>query len=201
MQRIHVRFDRKECQLETLIYMQMYSAIPILYPFNILAIKLSFLLLYLRLFGVQRTFRLVIFWAIAIQSFFYTGYFTYQVVYFNVCSRVDQHSIPFCLSTSQVVVSQGAFNVVTDFVILALPIRKVLALHLKRAQKFNLCLVFASGFMLVNVMQYLYKLTPLLTTFLVLVVSVLRDSYFLQYAMGTLIRFTGARLLPHSRKN
>ena len=114
--------------------------------------KMSILLLYLRIFYVERYFR----WACYFLTVFtglYTGAFTLATVW--QCRPIAafwDRSKPnfYCVDNFAFWLSFSLINIVTDFTILVLPIQQVLRLKLNLRDKLALCFVFSLGALYVS---------------------------------------------------
>jgi hypothetical protein len=125
----------------------LFSVNGIIFPLTILFAKLSILLLYIRIFTVNKGVRMSIFVGIAILSVFYVAMVCLAAVSVKTCVDVDAPSIPFCKNYSgPVQLLNACFNVATDFCILALPIPLIMKLHLRLKQKLGVVAVFLAGF-------------------------------------------------------
>ncbi|KAL6719194.1 hypothetical protein ACLMJK_003431 [Lecanora helva] len=110
---------------------QLLSANGVVYPFTILFVKLSILLLYLRIFSVDRAFRIIIFAGIIFLSLYYVAMIGVAIGSIKECNGPSQVSKQFCQNYgAQVVVLNATVNVVTDIFVLLLPVSRVLKLQL-----------------------------------------------------------------------
>ena len=117
------------------------------YPFTICFAKISILLLYLRIFKLDRTLRLAIHAGLLFTTFWYTAILGVAIAAIVKCNGLAQLSNQFCLNYAKpVVVMNAVINVVTDFYILVLPVPCVMKLQINRRRRIGLLLVFASGF-------------------------------------------------------
>lgn len=124
----------------------MISSTSITYPVTICLVKISILLLYLRIFRVNQLLRRLIVFGIVIQVLFYGIITCVQIGSIVKCSSLATSSLQFCKNVAKPLQAlQQAFNVVTDFYILILPIPCVLDLQLGRRRKIGIILIFGSG--------------------------------------------------------
>lgn len=126
---------------------QAFYASEVIWAASIPIIKISILLLYIRIFGRLRYFK-----AIA----YLIGVFSicWSIMVILVCSFQCQ-PIQFiwdksieggkCIDAPLFFIIGSAPNVVTDFVLLALPLPAVWNLHTTRAQKISLTAIFLLG--------------------------------------------------------
>jgi hypothetical protein len=121
------------------------GSLAIIYPVVILCVKLSISLLYLRLFGVQRSFRYMVYAGIVFCAVFYTAYAGIQISTTVLCVDAASLSRPICAQIHVFVVTTGVVNVFTDLYLLGLPIRPVTQLKLKSRQKLGLLSIFMAG--------------------------------------------------------
>lgn len=109
-----------------------------------LFVKVSILLLYSRLFGVNRILRFFIRAGIALQIVGYTGLIGEAIVEIYLCSwNPRPHS--FCNHDYKVQYAQAVFSVLTDFYILILPIKVILGLQMSWRRKSGVMSVFMTG--------------------------------------------------------
>ncbi|EAW13620.1 putative plasma membrane protein Pth11-like [Aspergillus clavatus NRRL 1] len=134
----------KELLLKTL---KLYFVAQILYKINIGLTKISILLLYIRLF-VHRWFLLICWvWIGIIVSF------TLGTVFSSIfqCTPVQwafDKSIPGggkCINMTAFWYANATFNILSDLVLIALPIPVVIKLQLPHKSKIALCGIFAVG--------------------------------------------------------
>ena len=101
-------------------------------------VKLSILLLYLRIFNVSRTFRHYTYAAIVVVT-------THSVVgfvsTFVTCNPVKMS----CTNVIPLSIFSSVMNILTDIIILILPLWQVLKMQINQKQKIGLIAVFASG--------------------------------------------------------
>ena len=117
-----------------------------MYATAILTIKLSILSLYRRIFSVQR-FRLL---ANCIASIVLAWWIAVLLVSIFSCHPIngfwDRTIKNFrCINTKEFFVGNAVPNIVTDIIILTLPIREVWRLHAQRHQKIALSFIFLLG--------------------------------------------------------
>ena len=104
------------------------------------------MLLYLRISSVDRGLRHAIYYGIIFQALFYAAIIGVGIGALVECNGLSQLSNQFCINFGKpVVILIAAVNVITDFYVLALPIRRVLKLQLSFKRKLGLLVVFAGG--------------------------------------------------------
>ncbi|KAI0810444.1 hypothetical protein GGR55DRAFT_140139 [Xylaria sp. FL0064] len=126
---------------------QSLSVNGITYQITIFFTKLSILLLYLRIFGVNRLFARFVIISIAIITVFYTPLVGIGIGYLASCNDltmlVESH---FCRDyNGPVLLLNASFNVVTDLWLLLLPYPVLMKLQLQTRQKLGLIAIFAAG--------------------------------------------------------
>ena len=124
---------------------QALTAISLTYGPVIFLAKLSLLLLYHRLFGVNKTMRYLIYFGIAFQAVFYlinTGFYAAAEA---ICISAANLRTRFCLREWIFTIIQGTVNVVTDFYVLILPVAMVSRLQLTPGRKFGVIAIFLTG--------------------------------------------------------
>ena len=117
----------------------------ITYQATTFLIKLSILLLYLRIFAISQTMRYLIWGGIGLQVAVYAPTIALAVATEIVCPTDTTTTIGICNHTYQIEVFQGVFSFVTDFYVLVLPIRLVWNLQLSRRRKIGAMVLFATG--------------------------------------------------------
>lgn len=123
------------------------SGVGIIYPIVILFVKLSLFLLYLRVFGVRRTFRFLVYGGITFCVLCYTAYTGYSIGTTVLCNGIEAEAHALCKNANVITVFSGAINVVTDFYLLALPVVPLTQLHMQTRRKLGLIAIFMTGFM------------------------------------------------------
>lgn len=120
-------------------------ALSVVYGPVIFFVKLSILLLYFRIFAVNRIMKYLINFGIIFQTVFYVGYTAVYAATEVKCSGPEALEIAFCMKSYGFVVAQGGVNVATDFYILGLPIFMVSQLQMTLKRKVGVCAVFMAG--------------------------------------------------------
>jgi hypothetical protein len=111
------------------------------------AVKLSILLLYRRVFTIERYMRYATIISIILVCIIQTPYIGTQIyTVVNCDTPYSLYSNGFCEHLYAINVSQSAVNLVTDFYILILPLPRLMKLNLPIRRKIELCLVFGAGF-------------------------------------------------------
>ncbi|KAL8892184.1 MAG: hypothetical protein Q9192_005645 [Flavoplaca navasiana] len=111
--------------------------------------KIAILLLYKALFGVKRSFRYLCYGMMAIITSYCVIFFFILAFHCNPVQKAWQiitfrgPSKCFGIGTIQIVI--GGFNIVTDFIILIMPMRIILGLNLDRKRKIGLLVIFGTG--------------------------------------------------------
>lgn len=101
-------------------------------------VKLSILLLYLRIFTVSRAFRVVT-WVTG------TLVVAYSVAGFIGTLAACKPAKGSCRNITQLAVCSSVLNIVTDLVIFVLPLRQVWRLQATSKQKIGLAVIFTTG--------------------------------------------------------
>ena len=115
------------------------------YAFNITAIKLSILLLYQRVFPTPK-------FVLAIRivgGFAVSWWFVVVIIQIFSCNPIAGFwdiDIPSkCIDPAKFYIAVAVPNILTDIVMLCLPVRMVWRLQMSRAQKIQLSLTFLTG--------------------------------------------------------
>ena len=101
-------------------------------------VKLSILLLFLRIFTVSRTFKVIAWGTVASISAYSLAGLTGTIV---ACKPQSGS----CKSINELGVASSALNIVTDLIILVLPLRQVWNLQATPRQKIGLIVIFTTG--------------------------------------------------------
>ena len=125
---------------------QTFSANGIVYPITMLSAKSSILLLYLRVFHVDRTIRYCIWGGIIFQAIFYSTAVGLAIGSLCQCVGLAAITSRFCLLYAKEIQTMIlTVNIVTDVYVLVLPIHRVLKLQVNNRRKLGLLVVFAGG--------------------------------------------------------
>jgi hypothetical protein len=148
---LHLGFGRHIWDIRATILIQesnvrILSLTSLFYPFVIYFVKLSILLLYLRIFGVYRFVRYSCYFSIAFFTLFYIAYLGVQAEILRVCVNEASLTIGVCKNLYALTVFQAAFNVASDIFVFLLPIPRILKLQVRPGQKIGLLVIFLAGF-------------------------------------------------------
>lgn len=125
---------------------QPLTADGIAYPLVVYFVKLSILLLYFRIFGIDRKLRVIIHITIAIITLFYAIMASVSIAGVVKCSDYSQHLTYFCrMLAGPIIATTATFNFISDVWILSLPFPLIFQLHLRFLDKVGLAVVFATG--------------------------------------------------------
>lgn len=117
-----------------------------LYGITLCLIKSSIICFYFRIFGNTRSFRIS---AFVVLAFIICWALSVILETFLLCRPVaynwDTSIKGTCGDRNKVYVSAGALNVITDFMVMSLPIPHILSLQLKLKKKLGLLLMFSLG--------------------------------------------------------
>lgn len=126
----------------------------IIYGLSLSLTKTSFLVLYLRLFGSRRSLRLSIWialtiiwaWALSVilESFLLCGSFRYNWDPLDFESGGEEERRE-CVDRNAACVASGVVNIVTDVMVMVMPIPHILVLQLRVGRKVGLVCVFSVG--------------------------------------------------------
>lgn len=119
----------------------------ILYFTTSAAIKASLLLLYCRYFGISKPFRLALYISAGIVLCWYLSVFFATIFQCIPVAAFWDRTIknPKCMDLVAFTVGSGVSNLLTDVMILCLPMPMVWFLHTNRTQKFILTGIFCWG--------------------------------------------------------
>ncbi|KIM95779.1 hypothetical protein OIDMADRAFT_59557 [Oidiodendron maius Zn] len=125
---------------------RLLSATSIVYPVVIYFVKLSILLLYLRIFGVYRFVRFSCYFAIVLFTLFYVAYLGVQAALLKDCINLASLEVGVCKDLYALTIFQSAFNVVSDIFVFLIPIPCILKLQVRTGRKIGLLIIFLAGF-------------------------------------------------------
>jgi hypothetical protein len=104
------------------------------------------MLLYLRVFSVSKTLKIVVYIGIVVMSLFYTAMIGIAIGSLVKCNGINALTVQFCRNYSgPIIMLNAVFNVITDFYVLLLPIPLILKLHLNLKRKIGVLAVFSGG--------------------------------------------------------
>lgn len=134
--------------LNNMILPQWINDADMVYLVTLLGYKMSILILYLRLFAVNRTFRYIT-WS---MMFFVCGYLMANLwTQIFGCSPRSKYWEPgtpgHCINYTRAGLAYGSMNIISDLLILILPIPLVWQLKLSRREKVGISVIFMSGTM------------------------------------------------------
>ncbi|CAF9916029.1 MAG: hypothetical protein HETSPECPRED_002731 [Heterodermia speciosa] len=125
---------------------QWINEADMIYLISLLGYKTSILILYLRLFAVNKTFRYLT-WS---TIFFVTGYLSANLLtQIFGCSPREKYWLPdtagHCIDYTKAGLAYGAMNIISDLIIFVLPLPIVWRLGLTRREKAGVSIIFMSG--------------------------------------------------------
>ena len=112
-------------------------------------IKASLLLLYYRYFGVSRPFRIVLYVSAGVIVCWYLGVLIASILQCVPVAAFWDRKIKNakCINLAEFSTSTGVTNLLTDVIILCLPMPMVWTLHTNKTQKITLTGIFLLGFL------------------------------------------------------
>ena len=119
------------------------DSLGLIYVVAIFFIKVSICLLYLRIFGVERSFRLNVYGGIVFCAIFYLFCLAWFIATVTLCWGPSILGV--CANAETITLTTSVLNVCTDVYLLVLPIRSVLKMQLRQRQRVRLLFVFLSG--------------------------------------------------------
>lgn len=118
----HLSFTRNSlicCEYQILLVMAVFA-----HPIA-LCMKVSLLLLYLRIFGVERKLRYILYFFVAVTAFFYLGSTGVAIALIYLSTLKDGRRRSLWTNNYKLVVAQAVFAMVTDFLVLGIPVTRV----------------------------------------------------------------------------
>ncbi|KAL4919246.1 hypothetical protein BDW62DRAFT_47106 [Aspergillus aurantiobrunneus] len=144
-----VGFHMTEVNPEDLIYtMKMIIVLQSLYGIGLALVKTSLMVLYYRLFGTKKSFRIAICLTGAIV---WAWGFSIVLESFLLCQPVEFNYNPMrpgggkCGNRNAAFVVAGVLNMVTDFMVMLLPVPYIWGLQLATGRKVGLVITFCLG--------------------------------------------------------
>ena len=128
----------------------MYNIASVLYGPAIGCTKVSILLLYRRTFSPQKQSRFdrAIRLFIAILAAFYVANTLLKIFQCTPRPRIWDRTVPgTCLNLGNVLIASGAFNTLTDILLLLIPVKVSWNLHTSVKRKVEVVLIFTFGFL------------------------------------------------------
>lgn len=128
----------------------MYNIASIIYGPAMGCTKVSILLLYRRIFSPQKKSRFDqgIRLFIVILSLFYVSNTILKIFQCTPRSRIWDKRVPgTCLNLGNVLTASGAFNTLTDMLLLAIPVKVSWNLNTSAKRKVGVVLLFTFGFL------------------------------------------------------
>jgi hypothetical protein len=123
-----------------------FFAAQVMYKVVLTFDKISILCMYYRIFKVDHTFRIA---SHAVNAFIILSGTAYILATIFQCTPVagfwNKTIHPKCINSEAFWISYATINILTDIVLLTLPIRQVMKLNVSKVEKFGLILVFFTG--------------------------------------------------------
>lgn len=108
--------------------------------------KLSILMLFSRLFAVSPRTKIVIISVMVFTTLYTLSILSVSIASFVECGSITEMSSPLCVAMgTSISVVQSVINVVTDFMVLLIPLPMTLALNLPLKRKIAVSSVFLTG--------------------------------------------------------
>lgn len=113
---------------------------------TILAIKITFLLFFIRIFNADKRTRYMVYFGIFACTVFYTAIF-FRTLF--ICSPIEKNWQPFaagyCQPSTISAYTIGIFNAVSDIYILVLPLPLIWRLNMTVSRRIKVMAVFSLG--------------------------------------------------------
>lgn len=131
---------------------QWMNIAEILYAPNILLVKMSILVQYLKLFAPNKTVNPFVFigaWIVIASSFIFYVVDMFFTIF--ACSPREKIWNKFYIgghcpiNYNAIIIATAIFNIISDIAILILPVRSVWKLRMARKKKIGITLLFATG--------------------------------------------------------
>lgn len=118
------------------------------YCLALLSIKITFGLLFLRIFRVTRAFRWAVYLILALCTLFHLAFFALAISQASLCSyigRPPQDESPLCLNYMSPIVISATFGLFSDLYLFLLPIAPIVKLQVSMRQRVGLLAIFGAG--------------------------------------------------------
>ena len=103
------------------------------------------LLLYLRIFSIDKLMRYLILGGIFLQVLFYTAFTACAIALEGLCTSTSATTNSFCVNNYKVVYLASIFGILSDVYVLILPIPPVMQLQFSSRRKLGVLLIFMTG--------------------------------------------------------
>ena len=127
------------------IRLQCYYVTDCLYPATVGIIKISTLLLFARIFPSRNFIRIL--WAVGLFISTYSAIMVFTIIF--QCKPVEgywnSNREADCLDSTKVLTAMASLNVVTDFLVVCLPLPLLWKLQMRRGMKLQLMGIFSVG--------------------------------------------------------
>ncbi|KAH8654975.1 hypothetical protein BGZ60DRAFT_532605 [Tricladium varicosporioides] len=138
-------WDVRATTLMNISNVRRLNSTSIIYPIVIFLVKISILLLYFRIFGVNRKVRIAVYVGIVVLALFYLAYVGVQAAFMVDCVTQASMAKSLCKNVYPVTVFQSVFNVCSDFYVFIIPIPRIIDLQVTKRQKIGLLFIFLAG--------------------------------------------------------
>ena len=109
---------------------------------------MSILLLYIRLFGINRPFRYACYALMTLVTGYCTALILANIFQCNpIIAGWDFFAPGHCASLVKINIAIGGFNILSDFAIVVAPVPLILRLQLRPAKMVGLLAILATGFL------------------------------------------------------
>ncbi|KAK4459324.1 hypothetical protein QBC42DRAFT_312104 [Cladorrhinum samala] len=144
--------------MDKIVLMAKYLVVAeVLYVFNLVWTKLSILLMYYRIFRFPYFKK----WAYAIGAFIIAWVITITFLFIFICVPVEKLWYPdlpgHCIDQVGTWIANAASTILSDVVILCLPIPQVWSLQLRKTEKVAVLVAFCLGFFVVFASAYRFS--------------------------------------------
>jgi hypothetical protein len=110
--------------------------------------KLSILFLFSRLFSVSERTKVIIIATMVFTTLYTVSILGVSIASFAKCANLQSMATDFCVAMgTSISIVQSVINVITDFVILAIPLPMTMALSLPLRKRIAVSSVFLTGLM------------------------------------------------------
>lgn len=125
----------------------MLHGLTVVADITMLSLKTSILILYIRMFGIKTSFRYLTYSIIAIQALVYLATSGAAASMLFLCADRISITHTFCAQNYNLVTAQRIFGVITDFLVLGMPIPIIWVLQMPTRRKLEVIGNFMTGSM------------------------------------------------------
>ncbi|KAM7201342.1 hypothetical protein V8F33_003442 [Rhypophila sp. PSN 637] len=129
------------------MFNEMYQNVQMVARVSIFFAKLAILLLYIRIFYPRGTYKTALWWVI--QAVIWLNLLYTVGLILTILLQCVPYHVPYgspkCGSQYAILLSASTINIISDVLVLVIPMGSLWRLHMSRAKKLSICALFAFG--------------------------------------------------------